>query len=285
MKKATLNYWVDLATGVAFILCAVTGIVFLFPGAVHIAAGAAPTILFIPAALWHKVHDWTGVVIVAGTALHLALHARWIANMTRKTFGAKGKAAPAQSGRQSRGALPSPAADAGALTAAGQAGGATAAAAPLHYATAAEAEAGAQLALRRLEALRAERQREREQRMSRRRFLAGAAVVGGAALLAGTGILAREAASSAAQSRSAAGTGVADSQTGSSGSGSRRRLLRLRLERRRLGLVWRERQRRGLVGLKRRAVELFIHGPAGLRRPVGLCLLWPLPPDLPEERL
>ena len=39
MKKATFNYWVDLATGVAFLLCAVTGIVFLLPPA--IAAGTS----------------------------------------------------------------------------------------------------------------------------------------------------------------------------------------------------------------------------------------------------
>ncbi len=112
MKKASVNYWVDLATGVAFLLCAVTGIVFLFPSAVHTAAGAAPTILFTPALWWHKVHDWSGVVMVAGTALHLALHAKWIVTMTRRTFGAKAGAAasrtaPAGAGRPSPATRPS----------------------------------------------------------------------------------------------------------------------------------------------------------------------------------
>ena len=99
MKKASINYWVDLATGVAFLVCAVTGVLFLFPSVVHTAVGAAPTILFMPALWWHKVHDWSGVVMVAGTALHLALHAKWIANMTRKMFGAP---APAEANRAGR---------------------------------------------------------------------------------------------------------------------------------------------------------------------------------------
>ena len=31
MKKALLNYWVDMVTGAALLVCAATGIVRLFP--------------------------------------------------------------------------------------------------------------------------------------------------------------------------------------------------------------------------------------------------------------
>jgi len=201
MKKALVNYWVDLATGAAFILCAVTGIVFLFPATVHTAIGATPTILLIPATWWHSVHDWTGVAMVAGTALHLALHAKWIAAMTRKTFGA-----PSQSGagRPARvaGAAPHPAAGTAVVAAAAQT--------PVSG-TSAQDDAAA--SLERLEALRDGRRREHEQRISRRRFLAGAAVVGGAALIAGVGLFGRDAVS-------AANTRLQDDGWTSGGNGS-----------------------------------------------------------------
>jgi len=210
MKKALVNYWIDLATGIAFLLCAVTGIVFLFPGAVHTAIGATPTILLIPAAWWHTVHDWTGVAMVAGTALHLALHAKWITVMTRRTFGAQSKAAPARAARPARaaGAAPQPAAPVAALAAAAQ---------KPAYRAAAEADAAA-ASLRRLEALDDQRGREREQRISRRRFLAGAAAVGGVALLAGVGLVGRDVASGA--SSRLREDGWADGGQGQSGSGT-----------------------------------------------------------------
>jgi NAD-dependent dihydropyrimidine dehydrogenase PreA subunit len=190
MKKATINYWVDLATGAAFLLCAATGIVFLFPAAVHTTAGAAPTILLTPALWWHKVHDWSGVVMVAGTALHLALHARWIANMTRRTFAAKTGAVAAR----------------------------TAA-----YATPQAADAAAVASLHRLEHFKAERRREHELRISRRRFLAVAGAVGGITLLAGTGLIGRRviggtATTSSANSRTYAGQSSAGQSSSSSES-------------------------------------------------------------------
>jgi len=208
MKKASLNYWVDLATGVAFLICAVTGIVFLFPSAVHTAVGSAPTILLTPALWWHKVHDWSGVVMVAGTALHLALHAKWIANMTRRTFGAKAGAAASRAGRPTPAKRPSPAARPAPVIAAADA-------APIDaYATSQAADAAA-ASLQRLEDLRAERQQEREQRMSRRRFLAGAGAVGGLALLAGVGLIGRDAITAAATT-----SGTSVSSDGASGGSS-----------------------------------------------------------------
>ncbi len=218
MKKASINYWVDLATGVAFLLCAVTGIVFLFPSAVHTAIGSAPTILLTPALWWHKVHDWSGVVMVAGTALHLALHAKWIANMTRKTFGAKAGAA-------TRATRPTPAARPRPATRPAPVSAATGEAQIATFATPQAADAAAAASLRRLEDLRAERQREREQRMSRRRFLAGAGAVGGLALLAGVGLIGRDAITAAATTSGAGTTsggssaGTGSTTTSSSGGG------------------------------------------------------------------
>jgi NAD-dependent dihydropyrimidine dehydrogenase PreA subunit/uncharacterized membrane protein YgcG len=173
-KKALVNYWVDMVTGAAFLLCALTGIVLFFPGVVHVAAGAAPTIMLLPATWWHKVHDWTGVAMVAGTALHLVLHAKWLTHMTRRVFGSP------------------------------------------EYRP--DADAAAEASLQRLEDLRAERQRE--QRISRRRFLAGAAAVGTGVLLASVGLMGKDAVSSAAtRLRDDGWTGGAQDQSGAASSG------------------------------------------------------------------
>jgi NAD-dependent dihydropyrimidine dehydrogenase PreA subunit len=226
MKKTLVNYWVDLATGIAFVFCAVTGVVFLFPGTVHTAIGSTPTILLIPATWWHTVHDWTGVAMVAGTALHLALHAKWIAVMTRKVFGSPAGAEPARATPPGRVAQPALVAGAAARMAAET---------PT-YRTAADAEAAATASLERLDDLRADRLRERAQRISRRRFLTGAAAVGAGVLLAGVGIFGKDAVSSAStrlrdegwiaggQGQSGAGTssgGATDGgETGSASVGS-----------------------------------------------------------------
>jgi len=83
VKKALIDYWVDVVTGIALLVCAVTDIVRRFPEATSVASGTA-TIFGVGSTLWATVHDWSGVVMAAGVALHLVLHARWIAHMTRK---------------------------------------------------------------------------------------------------------------------------------------------------------------------------------------------------------
>ena len=88
MKKAVVNYWVDMVTGIAFLLCAITGIVRLFPEVTTISASGAPAILGVSTALWTTIHDWSGVIMAAGVGLHTVLHLRWLAFMTRKLAGA-----------------------------------------------------------------------------------------------------------------------------------------------------------------------------------------------------
>jgi NAD-dependent dihydropyrimidine dehydrogenase PreA subunit len=215
MKKVTLNYWLDLATGIAFLACAVTGVVFLFPSLVQ-TSGGAPSIAWIPATWWHTLHDWSGVAMAAGVAVHLVMHATWIRNMTRKTFRTWRKDAPANSAQRNPATRPAPASAA--------AEGAAGAGQVATYATPQAADAAAATSLRRLADLRAERRREREQRISRRRFLAGAGAVGGLALLAGAGLVGRDAISEAVTTSGAATTssgtsaGTTSSTTTSSGS-------------------------------------------------------------------
>jgi len=185
MRKALVNYWVDMVTGVAFLFCAVTGIVRLFPEATTLAATGGATILGISTALWATIHDWSGAIMAAGVGMHTVLHLRWLAHMTRRIAGGDAKRSrgvvPADAGR----AAPVPMTPAAASAATGVAG--SPAGAPGVVAAA---------ELQRLERRWDARRRENERRHTRKAFLSGAAAVGGAALLVGLGLTGRDAARS-----------------------------------------------------------------------------------------
>ena len=101
------------------------------------------------------VHDWSGVAMAAGVALHLVLHAAWLMHMTRKIVRGDGR------GRSA--ARPQP---------------------PRRRV----ARRVAATSLSRLQAMGA--RDEEPRRMNRKVFLLGAAAVGGAAVLAGVGLAA-----------------------------------------------------------------------------------------------
>ena len=82
MKKAKLNYWVDVSIGVSFVLSAVSGLIFLLP--TGSGAGANSGILSISYSLWDSLHTWSSLVMIAGVLAHLVLHWNWITTMTRK---------------------------------------------------------------------------------------------------------------------------------------------------------------------------------------------------------
>ncbi len=110
MKKATINYWVDMITGVAFLFVAVTGLLRLFPEATVSMSGAGqPVILGISTSVWQVVHDWSGVVMAAGVGRpHRAapalahLHDRQAGARQRRHGSTQGNAKPKASGRHRR---------------------------------------------------------------------------------------------------------------------------------------------------------------------------------------
>ena len=87
MNKAKLNYIVDALIGLAFLLSAVSGVVFLLPVQVPDLSGGLPTLLGITYATWRDLHTFSSLAMIAGVCLHLALHWRWVVAMTRCTFG------------------------------------------------------------------------------------------------------------------------------------------------------------------------------------------------------
>jgi len=88
MSKTNLNYWLDAVIAVAFLLSALSGIVFLFAGSGGYQGGRNPgfqtEILGINRAIWSDLHTWVSVVMIAGVAIHLVLHLEWIVCMTRR---------------------------------------------------------------------------------------------------------------------------------------------------------------------------------------------------------
>lgn len=93
MNKAKLNYWVDLAIALAFMVSGMSGLVFLLPVEwASIRADGLPQLLGLTLLAWSDLHTYSSLALLAGVAGHLVLHARWIRQMTKCTFGAKGKA-------------------------------------------------------------------------------------------------------------------------------------------------------------------------------------------------
>jgi len=82
VKKAKLNYWVDVSIGVSFVLSAVSGLIFLLP--VGSGAGLSSGFLGIGYSLWDQLHIWSSLAMMAGVLAHLVLHWNWIMTMTRK---------------------------------------------------------------------------------------------------------------------------------------------------------------------------------------------------------
>jgi hypothetical protein len=78
VKKAKLNYWVDVGIGISFVLSAISGLVFLLPVA------PSARVLGIGYSLWSELHTWSSVGMILGVGAHLVLHWRWILTMTKK---------------------------------------------------------------------------------------------------------------------------------------------------------------------------------------------------------
>jgi len=89
--RASINFWVDVVIGVAFVAAAVSGVVLLVMGSGGgyrggRGADAVRGVLFLGRTAWRDLHDWSGIAMSAGVLGHLVLHARWIGCMSRNLF-------------------------------------------------------------------------------------------------------------------------------------------------------------------------------------------------------
>ncbi len=79
MNRNTVNYWIDIGIGCAFVLSALSGLTFLLPAGL-----AGSRVLGLDYATWDQLHTWSSLGLIAGVLIHLALHWKWIVSMTRK---------------------------------------------------------------------------------------------------------------------------------------------------------------------------------------------------------
>lgn len=84
MKKAELNYWVDLGIGIAFLVSAISGLIFLIP--IDFTTGTTPKVLWISLSVWDTLHTWGSIALIAGVMAHMVLHWKWFTSMTRRTL-------------------------------------------------------------------------------------------------------------------------------------------------------------------------------------------------------
>lgn len=83
--KGWQNVLVDGLIAVSFILCAASGVYFLFAGESKGGLVADPMFLFSRTA-WDLIHTWSGVLFISGGIVHFAIHWGWVSKVTRKMF-------------------------------------------------------------------------------------------------------------------------------------------------------------------------------------------------------
>jgi len=100
MTKTSLNYWLDIVIGIAFVASFVTGVAFPFmgtggyEGGRNIAYEAA--FLGIAREAWRTLHTFTSFVMTVGVGYHLAYHLPWIVCVTKRMLPVRGLSLPVQ---------------------------------------------------------------------------------------------------------------------------------------------------------------------------------------------
>ena len=92
MRKATLNYIIDIIIGLGFLVSVITGVILLFNTSGGYQGGRNPQ--YYIHATWIDIHTWSSIIMSVGVAVHLILHWNWMVCMTRKLLSQKKRSAP-----------------------------------------------------------------------------------------------------------------------------------------------------------------------------------------------
>ena len=88
-RGTKVNVAIDILIAISFLLCAVSGIYFLFAPSGGFEGGRNlgwdPGFLF-SRTTWDLIHTWSGVVMIVAATIHFAIHWRWVKNVTRRFF-------------------------------------------------------------------------------------------------------------------------------------------------------------------------------------------------------
>ena len=75
--RGIVNLWTNILLGVSFLLCALSGVYFLFVPGSHQAID--PGFLF-SRVVWDLIHTWSGVLMIASVLMHFLIHWNWVIN-------------------------------------------------------------------------------------------------------------------------------------------------------------------------------------------------------------
>jgi len=75
-RGSRLNVALNVLVGFSFLVTAVSGIYFLFAPSGGQGVGHNVT--------WDLIHTWAGVVLIVAATVHLAIHWRWVKNVTQR---------------------------------------------------------------------------------------------------------------------------------------------------------------------------------------------------------
>jgi cytochrome b subunit of formate dehydrogenase len=88
-QGAMVNVGLNALVAVSFLICALSGLYFLFAPSGGFQGGRNlgwdPGFLF-SRTTWDLIHTWSGVVLSAGAVIHFAIHWRWVKNVTVRFF-------------------------------------------------------------------------------------------------------------------------------------------------------------------------------------------------------
>ncbi|MGD2041015.1 MAG: DUF4405 domain-containing protein [Anaerolineae bacterium] len=88
-KGAKFNVALDAVVAVSFLVCALSGIYFLFAPTGGFQGGNNPgwdPNFLLSRSTWDLIHTWSGVVATVAAVVHFAIHWRWVKNVSRKFF-------------------------------------------------------------------------------------------------------------------------------------------------------------------------------------------------------
>lgn len=87
-SKSKLNFVVDVMILIAFMAASLSGLILMTMPRGGYQGGRNPalnqTLLFLTRSQWNDLHVWGSLAMMAGIAVHVALHRRWIVCMARK---------------------------------------------------------------------------------------------------------------------------------------------------------------------------------------------------------
>ncbi len=87
-SKSKLNFVVDMIILIAFMAASLSGLILMTMPQGGYQGGRNPalnqTLLFLTRHEWNDLHVWGSLAMIAGIAVHVALHRRWIVCMVRR---------------------------------------------------------------------------------------------------------------------------------------------------------------------------------------------------------